>query len=95
MGSKFLAMCNNEDDICDYIGVTQRHTLSQIRMYVNRTRSSISSKRPLGRVLRMFYGEAKGINTFADYKKRDLASMKHLYVMMHPSVNYFGCATSE
>lgn len=95
MGRKFLAMCTNKQDICDYIGTTEKHTLSQIYMFVNRSRSSISSRRPLGRVLRLWYAEAKNIINFKTYKKTEPSHVKNLVVMMYPAMNYFGCATSE
>lgn len=94
MGANYLSKCTNDFDICDYIG-DKKDKLSQIKMMVNRTRSSITSKRPLGRVLRMWFNEAKNLDDFDSYRNSPEEKISALIVLMYPSANYFGCATSE
>ncbi|KAL5278325.1 hypothetical protein ACFFRR_003139 [Megaselia abdita] len=94
MAYKYLQTCTNDLDICDYIGL-KKFNLSQTKMFVNRSRSSITSKRPLGRVLRMWYTEAKNLKNLEEYKKQPILQISNLTVLMYPSACYFGCATSD
>lgn len=93
MGEKYLAICTNTPDICDEIG--EEFKISNIMMFVNRSRSSIATKRPIGRVFRSWFNAAKTIHNMEDYTKADPAKVASLIVLMYPSASHFACSTSE